>query len=137
MNANTRLILAHKQSTSGRLRFLRLPCGLMAFEALPEDATLVGARLTAVLPHPTAALRDAENRLGLDGGSLCAETEFKAEVGTGSGAIGILLARFTGIDPPFEAALRIGGRFIELTEARDRPRVELELARRAYETLLG
>ncbi|HEY6898376.1 MAG TPA: hypothetical protein VI279_14040 [Rhodocyclaceae bacterium] len=139
MVADVRLILFHKQSTSGRTRFLRFGSGLLAFEPLPALSALVeeGAAASSVRPHPAAALRAAEERLGLAGGSLKAEAEFYAEVETPAGAVPVLLAAFTSIDPPFDAAAQAGGQFIALTEARGLHPLELDLARRAYETILG
>ena len=49
----------------------------------------------------------------------------------------MLLARFTAIDPPFSAAEQLGGAFIDLTQARGLPPLELDLLRRAYEVILG
>lgn len=139
MVADVRLILFHKQSTSGRTRFLRFGSGLLAFDPLPALAALVeeGAAASSVRPHPAAALRAAEERLGLAGGSLKAEAEFYAEIETPDGHLPVLLAAFTSIDPPFAAAAEVGGQFIALTEARGLHPLELDLARRAYETILG
>ena len=124
MNANTRPILAHKQSTSGRLRFSVCPCGPMAFEALAgrRDPGRRSPDGRSPAPHGSAARRRKPARprwQPLRGNGI------QAEVGTGSGAIRHPAGPLHRHRPPFEAALRIGGRFIELTEARDRPRVEL------------
>ena len=133
-----RLILIHKQKTSGRLRFLRLPDGMLAFAALPALAALRDDDYTvAVAPHPAAIVKAAEERLGLPGGSIEADGEFHAWVDTPAGDVAVLLAGFTTIDPPFDAAERLGGKFIAITEARGMPEVELLLLRRAYEHVLG
>ena len=133
-----RLILIHKQKTSGRVRFLRLPGGMLAFAALPETASLREEDYTSpVAPHPAALVRDAEEKLGLPAGSLEAEAEFQAWADTPGGDVPVLLAGFTTIDPPFEAAEGLGGKFIAITEARGLPEVELQLLRRAYEYALG
>lgn len=84
MDAQPRLILLHKHKTSGRVRFLCLPYGVVAFKALPA-----------------------------------------------------LLGVFAGIDPPFAAAERAGGRFIAITESRALSDVERQLLRRTYEHVLG
>lgn len=134
-----RLILYHKQSTSGRTRFLRLPAGLLAFGELPFLSLAVDEEATAgtVRPHPAAALREAEARLGLPGGSLAADTEFHAEIDTPAGRVPVILAAFTSTDPPFAAVEALGGRFIPLTEIIGAHPAEVELLRRAYETILG
>ena len=69
--ANMRLILAHKQSTSARVRFLSFAHGVSAFEPLPQFSSFDEATpAPQVVHHPSAYLRAAETRLGLPGGSL-------------------------------------------------------------------
>ena len=128
--ANMRLLLAHKQKTSARVRWLRFAHGLCAFQALPAlSSVLEAAPLNRVELHPTLYLRSAEARLGLDGGALALEPEFSASVETPDALIQVRLATFTGIDPPFDAAEGSGGKFIAITEARGCSPVELELLR--------
>ena len=140
--AAVRLILYHQQSTSARTRFLRLPGGLLAFDALPAGAHLLEGGTTpvagAVRLHPAAALRNAEQRLALADGSLRANSEFNALLQTDDGEIAVLLAAFTTLDlPVLERALVGDARFVALTELRDLPPLELALARLAYEAILG
>jgi hypothetical protein len=139
MAPDTRLVLFHKQGTSARTRFLRFGDSLLAFAPLPAGAVLraEGEPPGTVTPHPAPVLKQAELRLGLPPGSLLAETEFSATVDTPQGAVQVLLAGFTTTDPPFVAANDAGGRFIALTAARGLPPIDLELARRAYTTILG
>lgn len=143
-----RLILLHKQSTSGRVRFycarLAAEAGadaaptVLVFEPLPALAELRGADDTPPAHmHPAGFLRDAEQRLGLPADGLVAETEFSAWVDTPEGDVPVLLARFASMDPPFELAARQGAGFIAMTDARRLPVIERELLRRAYETVLG
>lgn len=135
-----RLIMYHKQSTSARTRFLRLSYGgVCAFSALPPDAVLdeTQDRAARVVTHPAAVLRDAEIRLGLVHGSLEAEPGFRCRIRLGEERTEVFLARFTGVDPPFETALAHGGDFIDLTQARRFAPIELELLRRSYERILG
>ncbi|MDD3517474.1 MAG: hypothetical protein PHQ14_03915 [Chromatiales bacterium] len=136
--ADARLILYHKQSTSARTRFLRLAdSGVCAFEALPPLSSVMDTpAATGVLRHPADLLRAAEERLGLARGGLEIDAGFRAQVDTPDGPVMIHLARFTGIDPPFDAAERIGGRFVALTEVRDLPPAQLELLRRAYACIM-
>lgn len=136
--AELRLILAHKQKTSARVRFLRFDHGLIAFAPLPTlAAVLEDAPPARVEMHPGVYLRQAETRLGLASGELALEAEFSAAVDTPDGLLRVRLATFTGIDPPFAAAEALGGCFIAITEARGATPVELELLRQAYSTLLG
>jgi hypothetical protein len=133
-----RLILVHKQKTSGRLRFLRLPHGIMAFAPLPPQSALIEHTAPPqVVPHPAVFLQAAEAQLGLPAGSLAHEPEFQATVDTPDGPVAVHLASFTTIDPPFDEAAALGGTFIAITEATGGMPVEMGLLRRAYEVLLG
>ena len=133
-----RLILFHKQSTSARTRFLRHAYGgVCAFEPLSHTAELAEPAPDAVSAHPAPWLRAAEARLALPVDSLEIEPGFRHTVRDVDGATEVLLARFTGIDPPFSAAESIGGTFIDITQARGLPPLELDLLRRAYEVILG
>lgn len=132
---NLRLILAHKQSTSARVRFLCFPHGITAFAALPPLSSFDEATLQ-VVHHPAVYLLAAQVRLGLPAGSLKHEPEFVATVMTPDAPIAVSLAVFTGIDPPFAAAEAIGARFIAITEARNFSEVELDLLRHAYPVLV-
>jgi hypothetical protein len=134
-----RLILYHKQATSARTRFLRFADSLLAFAALPTLSSVrdEDAPQSNVVAHPAPVLRHAEQRLGLAQGELRATADYYAEVDTPQGIVPVLLAEFTAIDPPFDAAEAVGGRFVAITEARGLPAVELELLRRAYTVILG
>jgi hypothetical protein len=133
-----RILLLHKQKTSGRLRYLRLPTGMLCFEPLPEGSTLFsGETPHAAAIHPAGFLRQAEEKLGLPPDSIEAAPEFHCWASGPEGDIPILLGAFCSIDPPFAAAESLGGRFINITEARGVAPVELELMRRAYEHVLG
>lgn len=133
-----RLVLLHKQGTSGRLRFLCLSSGVIAFNPLPALAALRDEDYSPTLQfHPTAVIREAEVHLGLPEGAIEAVADFHAWVDTPSGDVPVLLAAFAGIDPPFAAAARVGARFIAITEARGLSEVERNLLRRAYEHVLG
>ncbi len=136
--ADMRLLLAHKQKTSARVRFLRCPHGLSAFEALPALSSVIEDPPShRVELHPGLYLRSAEALLGLDSGGLALEAEFSASVDTTDGPIRVRLATFTSIDPPFEIAERMGGKFIAITEARGCAAAEMELLRQAYTVLMG
>lgn len=133
-----RLILLHKQATSGRVRFFCLSSGVVAFKPLPTLSALHDEGYSpTVNVHPVAILRDAEIHLGLAEGAIVPEAEFQAWVDTPEGDVPILLGAFSGIDPPFAAAERTGSRFIAMTEARFLSDIERQLLRRAYEHVLG
>lgn len=138
MSALPRLILLHKQSSSGRVRFLCLSSGVVAFKPLPALSALRDEDYSPTVQfHPTAVVREAEIHLGLAEGGLDPVADFQAWVDTPEGDVPVLLAAFTGIDPPFAAAERCHARFIAITESRQLSEVERNLLRRAYEHVLG
>lgn len=138
MGVIPRLILIHKQSPSGRVRFLCLSTGVVAFKPLPPLSALRDEDYSPKVNfHPVTAVREAEIHLGLAEGSIEPVAEFQAWVDTPEGDLPVLLAAFTGIDPPFEAAERTRSRFIAITEARALTEIERNLLRRAYECVLG
>ena len=140
--ADTRLVIFHKQATSARLRFLRFGHGLFAFGAVDDEVELLEGEGAASLAstvewHPATLQRMAEGYLGLEAGSLCMEPEFYGLVPTSRGVLRLRALALTTIDPPFEAAERIGGRFISITEARGMSALEREALRRVYEHVIG
>ncbi|MBS1144678.1 MAG: hypothetical protein H6R14_2084 [Proteobacteria bacterium] len=138
MTVQPRLILLHKQATSGRVRFLCLSSGVVAFKPLPVLSALRDEDYSPTLQfHPTAIVREAEIHLGLPEGGIEPVADFQAWVDTPDGDVPVLLAAFSGVDPPFDAANRTSSRFIALTESRQLSEVERNLLRRAYEHVLG
>jgi hypothetical protein len=134
---NMRLILAHKQSTSARVRFLCFAHGICAFAPLPRLSSFdEDAPAPKVLHHPGVYLRPAEQRLGLPEGTLKQEPEFFAVVQTPDETIEVNLVLFATMDPPFAVAEAAGARFIAITEARNCSDVELGLLRHAYTILV-
>lgn len=140
--SSVRLVLYHKQATSARTRFLRFAYeSICAFEPLPASPVpgaggAPGTEPPSVIAHPSPLLARAEHWLGLPGGSLEAESGFRERVEAPGGPFTVYLARFTTIDPPFEAAARVGGSFVGLIDALDLPRAELTLLHRAYALIM-
>jgi len=134
-----RVILYHKQSTSARTRFLLFANGsVCAFEPIPMPAQLLEREPPSnMVNHPTAILQQVERQLELPSGCLKAEGEYRHSVEVPGQTIQIILANITTMDPPFDEAERVQARFIDLTQARGLPMVELELLRHAYELVLG
>lgn len=142
LTQHSRIILFHKQGTSARTRFLRFADDTVcSFAPLPKLAQVLGGTDTRQQPaveiHPAVLLKEAAHRLQLPLTAFELEPEYGMWVDAPGGAIRILLAGFTTIDPPFAAAEAVGAGFIDLTEARDLSGVELLLLRRAYEVILG
>lgn len=139
---SARLILYHKQATSARTLFLRLPHGgISAFEPLPELAQLIEPGITPVESsnvhaHPTPLAARAEQHFSLPGGSVEIDAEFRHGVDIPGGPVAVHLGRFTTIDPPFDEVAAQGARFIALTEARDLSPAELALLQSAYAQIM-
>lgn len=133
---NYRVILFHKQAASARTRFIRFGHGVCAFEGLRSLAQ-VHARESAPALHPAPVLKRTAGELGLDPGMLHVEESFHFSVEVQGEQLPVLLVGIDTLDPPFEAAQRMGGEFIDLTQARDLTPSELELLRSAYEVVLG
>jgi hypothetical protein len=135
---DSRVIFYHKQATSARTRFLKFNSGTVcAFDPLPMPASVLDEDNSTTINHPAAILKDAEKRLALPEGSLKAQGEYHQMVDVPGDQVQIILSEITTIDPPFEEAEQAGASFIDLTQARGLPSVELELLRSAYELVLG
>jgi hypothetical protein len=133
-----RVILYHKQPTSARTRFLKFSHNsVCAFESIPRLAQLIDGGSVSTVLHPAAILRTVEKALSLDAGTLKAETDYRHNVEVPGGSIQILLVNIDTIDPPFEQAEKASAQFIDLTQARGLPQIELELLRFAYDLVLG
>ncbi len=135
---NYRVILYHKQATSARTRFVKFADDtVFAFGPVAKLSQLDEASVENTLVHPAAVMQKTESLLGLEPDCLKAEPDYQHKVEVPGGSIHILLAAISTMDPPFEAIEKVGGRFIDLTQARGLPQVELELLRHAYELVLG
>ncbi|MES9970716.1 MAG: hypothetical protein ABW092_11840 [Candidatus Thiodiazotropha sp.] len=133
-----RIILYHKQATSARTRFLRLEnSSVCLFDPIPMPADLLDRVESNTVNHPAAILQDAEKRLDLPAGCLKAEAEYRHRVEAPGQTIQVILAAITTVDPPFEEVEKRGASFIDLTQARGLPEIELQLLRCAYEFVLG
>ena len=139
--ANLQLILYHKSPTSARTQFLLQGEGVCLPGQLPQLAQVLESdRRNSVdgnvISHPSPLLRHAAEWLAVPNEILELDPEFHERVDVPGGPLAVYLARFTTIDPPFEAAERVGGRFIALTEGRGLAPAELDLLRRAYSAIM-
>ncbi|MEJ2396380.1 MAG: hypothetical protein P8045_12610 [Candidatus Thiodiazotropha sp.] len=134
-----RVILYHKQATSARTRFLKFAHqSVCAFESIPMPAQLLEREPSSnTVNHPAAILQKVEKEFSLPTGCLKAEGEYQHSVEVPGETIQIILACITTMDPPFEEVEKANAQFIDLTQARGLPGVELELLRHAYELVLG
>lgn len=132
-----RVIFYHKQATSARTRFLKFDYGsMLAPEKLPELSQIVAFESGSIV-HPATVLTKMEQQLGFEANTLKAEGEYLHGVEVPGETIQVILANIATMDPPFDVAEKIGASFIDLTQARGLPQVELELLRYAYELVLG
>ncbi len=132
-----RLILYHKQATSGRTRFLRLADGgICAPARLPPGATQAKDR-PSVSEHPAEIVNRICATLGIARADLELEAGFCVPVEVGAEILSVHLGRFTTVDPPFDAARRTESQFAALTEFRGLSEIELGLLRQAYEWVMG
>lgn len=139
--ASLRVIMYHKSPTSARTRFLLQDEGVCLPGRLPKLALLLDddtmpREAGNVVAHPSPLLRHVAEWLAIPQDQLELDGEFCEQVDVAGGPLTVYLARFAGIDPPYDAAERVGGRFIALTEGRGLPPAELDLLRRAYSVIM-
>lgn len=133
-----RVILYHKQATSARTRFLKFSNdSVCSPDTIPMPASVLEEDDSTTVIHPASILQETEKLLDFPAGSLRAEGEYRQTVDVPGEKIQIILGEITTMDPPFETVEKVGASFIDLTQARGLPQVELELLRSAYELVLG
>jgi hypothetical protein len=135
-----RVIMYHKYPTSALTQFLMQDECVCLPGRLPKLAQLMdkdmGTAEQKVVAHPSPLLRYVAEWLAIPQDQLELDEEFLEKVDVAGGPLTVYLARFASIDPPFDAAERVGGRFIPLTEGRGLPPAELDLLRRAYSAIM-
>jgi len=138
MLSEYRLILYHKQPSSGRTLFLRVNETVCQFGGIPPTSQLVKGDVggNQVDKDLSDLLADAEKRLGMPNGTLKINPEFSAAIAHSTTLLPIYLARFATTDAPQEHLAEQDGKFIALTEARRLPPIELELLRLAYSAIM-
>lgn len=140
---DVRVILYHKQATSARTLFLRhADGGVCAPEPLPPLASVLEEAETpsessTLAVHPASLALVLCRHLGLPPDSIEIDPEFSARVDTPGRRLTAYLGRFKSMDPPRAAFAGRGGCFRALTELRGSAPAEMELLRRAYQTILG
>lgn len=90
-----------------------------------------------VITIPTPLLTEVADWLGLNNDELEIDNEFFEQVDVAEGPLNVYLVRFNIIDPPFEAAERVGAKFCLITELRDMEPADLDLLRQAYTAVMG
>lgn len=133
-----RLLIVHKQSTSGRLRFLRFSSTALAFRPLPTAPWQIDdSAAPELLHHPATLARNAAATLGIPADKMQVDGSFRVSLVADGKLISVQLALCISIDPPLAEADAIGACFVPITESRDLPLVERELMRAVYEHAIG
>ena len=139
---DTRFIMYHKTPASGRTVFFRQNNGgACVFDALPKlsqiiDDTIKPVSEDNVITLPTPLLKSLSDWMQIEPSEIEIDNEFYEKVDAAGGTITVYLLSFKTIDPPYEMAERVDGKFVLLTEMRDVVPTELELLRRAYAAIM-
>jgi len=132
-----RIILFHKQSSSARIRFLYFSNrnSVLGFESLPNLASLIEKSTDSL--NENAQRKQLNEFFGDVDERVIIDDDFHYNIDVPGEIIGVALARFTDIDPPFELAQKVNAKFCEITAARSVSPVELELLQKAYTQIMG
>ena len=137
LNVN-RVILSHFDSYSAALVFARFGKTLLLPEPLPETAVVMQAPAQPLAEHGADLVLNAVvERYGLNATETVRMSGFDAWMLTDSGPVRVHLLRFTTFLAPAEAIAPHGGSFAPISNLRGSPRIELELARRGFNLILG
>jgi hypothetical protein len=137
LNVN-RVILSHFDSYSAALVFARFGKTLLLPEALGDSAVVVEPPAEPLAEHGgEAVLNAAVSHYGLSATDIVRMSGFDAWTLTDSGPVRIHLLRFTTFLAPSQSILPHGGLFAPISNLRGSPRIELELARRGFNLILG
>ena len=134
---NNRVILFHKHPSSARVRFLFFTerNSVLAFDSLPELASLMDS--SSNIGENQIESSVLSDYFGDIAERIIFDDEFYTEIDVPNETIGVLLARFDDIDPPFELAQKVNAEFREITGARSVAPVELQLLQKAYTQIMG
>lgn len=133
----------HKSTSSARTVFFRPASGgICLLGGLPKLAQITDDIIKPdekgnVISIPTPLLSDVADWLGLNKDELEIDNEFFEQVDVADGLLNVYLVRFKIIDPPFDAAERVGAKFCLITELRDLEPADLDLLRQAYTAIMG
>ncbi len=129
-----RIILCHKHPFSARMSFL-VPdgAGVVFPDPLPPLAVIAGtAQDPQIQRHPSVALRHLQELIGVNR-TISLVGEFELFIETADGLLPVYLAALEGnelFEPP------AGMRWVELLQCVQRPWLERELLRRAYDAMM-
>lgn len=133
-----RVILSHFDSYSAALVFARFGKTLLLPEPLPESAVVMQPPAEPGPEHSADPVLDAAvRRYGLNAAEIVRMNGFEAWTLTDSGPVRVHLLRFTTFLAPAESIAPHGGTFAPISNLRSSPRIELELARRGFNLILG
>lgn len=137
LNVN-RVILSHFDSYSAALVFARFGNTLLLPAPLPESAVPMQPPAAPLAEHGAdLVLNTAVGHYGLNAADIVRMNGFEAWMATDSGPVRVHLLRFTTFQAPAESIVPHGGVFAPISNLRGSPRIELELARRGFNLILG
>jgi len=133
-----RVILSHFDRYSAALVFARFGKTLLLPTPLPESAALMPPPAEPLAEHDGDRVLDAAvDRYGLNAADIVHMPGFDSWMATDSGPVRVHLLRFTTFLAPAESIAPHGGVFAPISNLRGSPRIELELARRGFNLILG
>ncbi|ANE54590.1 hypothetical protein [Methylomonas sp. DH-1] len=135
-----RLLLLYKGDISALTLFAQqangsvcFPQPLPALSAALDDDSGAAATLTI---HPATLVKAITKLMGFEADLLQAEAGYRQAVDTPGGIVTVYIARFKLLDPPHRLLQSLDCRLRTLPELRGRPPAEMDLLRRAYETMM-
>ena len=131
-----RILLCHKHPFSARLSFLvpKNTTGVLFPEPLPALSVISESRQNvAVQCHPSSALRIFQESIGVNR-TIEIDSEFELFIETPNGLVPVYLATLEGNElfPAPDNAC-----WVELLQCVERPWLDREILRRAYEVMIG
>ncbi|TPQ27955.1 hypothetical protein [Methylomonas koyamae] len=135
-----RLLLLYKGDISALTLFAQQANGSVCFpQPLPALSSALdqdSGEAAGLTVHPATLVNAINKLMGFEADLLQAEAGYKQSVDTPGGIVTVYIARFKLLDPPHRLMQSLDCRMRTLPELRGRPPAEMELLRRAYETMM-
>ena len=140
--SDPRFVFYHKQPTSARMRFMVFDTGsVLSGPSLPILNVVEEVERDYddedVVAFPNNGLGAVLDQIGVPKGDAAMAFPDVASVDTADGPVAIHGVKFTEIDPPFDTIEKAGGKFIEMTQARQLSATDMEIIRRIYVHAMG
>lgn len=139
---DARFVFYHKQATSARMRFMVFDTGsVLSGAPLPTLSVLEEVERDydeeTIVAFPANGLGAVVDGMGIDKKDVAMKFPDVATVQTPQANLPVHGVQFTNIDPPFDEIEKVGGKFIEMTQARQLHHVDMEIVRRIYVHEMG